>query len=194
MYKRDELPVRERPWVRELLNRESFTGKEAGELAGKYGADAITQLRNARGLRLVRVGKLEGGHHRAGRFRLVDTTPPPAAHALTLNEIGAESLRCSAEKGFETVDPDDWQLSDPPTCMDRMLVPTKLALIHSEVSEALEEFRKDHRLEEFGGELADIIIRVGQLGVGLGIDLDAAVAAKLEKNRQREHRHGGRLI
>lgn len=76
MYKRDELPVRERPWVRELLGRESFTGKEAGELAGKYGADAITQLRNARGLRLVRVGKLEGGHHRAGRFRLVEEVAP----------------------------------------------------------------------------------------------------------------------
>lgn len=113
---------------------------------------------------------------------------------MTLNEIGAESLKTSAEKGFDTVDPDYWKLSDPPTASDRWLVPTKLALIHSEVSEALEEFRKGHNLEAFAGELADIIIRVGQLGVGLGIDLDAAVAAKQEKNRNREHQHGGRLI
>lgn len=109
---------------------------------------------------------------------------------MTLNEIGAESLKTSAEKGFQTVTPLAWSAVQPVP----MTVPVKLALIHSEVSEALEEFRKGHNLEAFGGELADIIIRVGQLGVGLGIDLDAAVAAKQEKNRSREHQHGGRLI
>ena len=96
VYRKDELPVRERPWVRELLARESFTGKEAGELAGKYGADAITQLRNARGLRLVRVGKLEGGHHRAGRFRLVETAPPKPTYPLTDTER-TELTRAIAE-------------------------------------------------------------------------------------------------
>lgn len=115
---------------------------------------------------------------------------------MTLNEIGAESLKTSAEKGFRTVTPDDWAVMRGPANLypPPMTVPVKLALIHSEVSEALEVFRKSHDLEEFGSELADIIIRVGQLGVGLGIDLDAAVAAKQEKNRNREHQHGGRLI
>lgn len=110
---------------------------------------------------------------------------------MNLNEIGEESLWTSAAKGFQTVVPADWQVLDG---VSNLVVVTKLALIHSEVSEALEEFRKGHNLEKFGGELADIIIRVGQLGVGLGIDLDAAVVAKLEANRSREFRHGGRLI
>lgn len=107
----------------------------------------------------------------------------------TLNEIGAESLRCSAEKGFDNVTPTDW---DSPS--GRLLIPTKLVLIHTEISEAVEEFRKGHDRQNFGSELADIIIRVGQLGVGLGIDLDAAVAVKQQKNRERPHQHGGRLI
>lgn len=108
---------------------------------------------------------------------------------MNLNEIGEESLRTSAEKGFDNVTPTDW---DSPS--GRLLIPTKLALIHSEVTEALEEFRKGHDRQNFGGELADIIIRVGQLGVGLGIDLDAAVVAKQEENRNRPYRHGGRLV
>lgn len=112
----------------------------------------------------------------------------------TLNEIGAESLKTSVEKGFQTVEPSDWHIHGDPDVWQQLLVPTKLALIHSEVSEALEEFRKGHDLEKFGGELADIIIRVGQLGVGLGIDLDTAVRKKLEANRSRPHQHGGRLI
>lgn len=104
----------------------------------------------------------------------------------TLKQIGIESLTTSAAKGFQTVTPADWE--------DPSLVPIKLSLVHSEVSEALEEWRKEHRLEEFGGELADIIIRVTQLGIGLGIDLDEAVADKQEKNRTREFQHGGRRI
>lgn len=115
---------------------------------------------------------------------------------MTLNEIGMESLKTSAEKGFQTVTPDDWDVKRGPANFypPSMTVPVKLMLIVCEAAEACEEFRKDHNLDAFAGELADIIIRVGQLGVGLGIDLDAAVAAKLEKNRQREHQHGGRLI
>ena len=177
-------------WVQELLTRESFTSKEAGELSGRYGPDTLSQLRTASGLRLVTLGRLPGGHPQAKLFKLVRLEEE--RQPMTLNEIGAESLRCSAEKGFDTVTRHDWELTT--SDRERMLVPTKLMLIVTEAAEACEEFRKGHNLEAFGAELADIIIRVGQLGVGLGIDLDAAVAAKLAKNRGREHRHGGRLI
>lgn len=113
---------------------------------------------------------------------------------MHLNDIGAESLKTSAEKGFGSIDADDWKVSSPPTSHDRFMIPTKLMLIVTEAAEACEEFRKGHNLEAFGSELADIVIRVGQLGVGLGIDLDAAISTKLAANRKRPHQHGGRLI
>lgn len=56
-------------WVRELLTRESFTSREAGELAGKLPHDALVFLRTGHGLRLTVVGMTEG-HHSAKRYRL----------------------------------------------------------------------------------------------------------------------------
>ena len=66
---------------------------------------------------------------------------------------------------------------------------TLIALIHSELSEALEADRKGDK-ENFAEEMADVLIRVGDLCGGLGIDLEAAVVRKMEKNQDREHKHG----
>jgi NTP pyrophosphatase (non-canonical NTP hydrolase) len=49
-------------------------------------------------------------------------------------------------------------------------------------------------LVNFGEELADTLIRVLDLASGLGIDLDSAVSAKLEKNKHRGYRHGGKRV
>lgn len=71
------------------------------------------------------------------------------------------------------------------------LFSTKLMLIVSEVSEAMEADRKDlndDHLPQFKGrdvELADALIRICDLAGAYGIDLGAAVAAKLEYNQQR---------
>lgn len=81
-----------------------------------------------------------------------------------------------------------------------------LLLIHSEVSEATEEYRKpdldvrtsytgaDGKPEGFGVELADIIIRTAELAARAGIDLEHEVAAKLAYNETRPYRHGGKRI
>jgi NTP pyrophosphatase (non-canonical NTP hydrolase) len=67
-------------------------------------------------------------------------------------------------------------------------IPLKLALIHSEISEALEEYRDgnietyhretDGKPEGFGIELADAIIRILDLAEALDIDLQGAIEQK----------------
>lgn len=80
-------------------------------------------------------------------------------------------------------------------------IPEKLALIHSEVSEALEAYRdnepnfrtgEDGKPEGFGVELADAVIRIMDLCGHLGIDLDYLVRVKSEFNERRPYRHGGK--
>lgn len=71
---------------------------------------------------------------------------------------------------------------------------TNLVLIHSEVSEAVEAWRKhghhywhgdDGKPEGMASELADVIIRVTELAHMLHIDLEDAIADKLEYNERR---------
>jgi NTP pyrophosphatase (non-canonical NTP hydrolase) len=76
-----------------------------------------------------------------------------------------------------------------------------LALIHSEISEALEGYRKnlmDDKLPHrpmIEVELADTIIRICDLAGGLGLDLGGAIEEKLAYNAQREdHKIANRLL
>lgn len=84
-------------------------------------------------------------------------------------------------------------------------IPEKLALVHSEISEALEAFREvqfesDLRRVGFEGlkpvgfatELADAVIRILDLCAYLDIDLGAVILEKMAYNRTRPHRHGGK--
>ena len=81
--------------------------------------------------------------------------------------------------------------------------PEVLALIHSEVSEALEEYRNGRLpTEVYAGnngkpegipiELADVIIRVLDYCGYAEIDIDTAISQKHEYNKSRPYRHGGK--
>lgn len=71
-------------------------------------------------------------------------------------------------------------------------VPEMLCLIHSEISEAMEGYRKtlmDDKLPErqmIEVELADAMIRIADLAGYLDLDLAGAIIAKMRYNKTRE--------
>ena len=71
------------------------------------------------------------------------------------------------------------------------VVPTKLCLIHSEISEAMEAHRKnlmDDHLPHRPGievELADAVIRIMDLAGALDLDIGGAIAEKMAFNAER---------
>lgn len=80
---------------------------------------------------------------------------------------------------------------------------SKIALIHAELSEAVEEARKSpnysaiyydaSKPEGFAVELADALIRILDLCGALGINAEEVVRIKHEFNKTRPRRHGGKL-
>lgn len=99
-----------------------------------------------------------------------------------LNQFAKDAREISRANGFD----------DPTSISEGLLISQKLMLIVSECSEAMEAVRKSQSFTEFSEELADILIRTVDLGHDMGIDFDTIVAEKMEKNRQRGFRHGGR--
>lgn len=71
-----------------------------------------------------------------------------------------------------------------------------VALCHSELSEMLEEFRKDGRTDtaEMQAEAADVCIRMFDMAGIFGWDLRNAIYLKMAKNKDRPFRHGGKVI
>jgi NTP pyrophosphatase (non-canonical NTP hydrolase) len=82
--------------------------------------------------------------------------------------------------------------------------PEVVALIHSELSEALEEWREGkpehiyynpNNLKKPEGvvvELADAVIRIMDYCGAQGLDLEEAIRLKVEYNKTRPYRHGGK--
>ena len=89
-----------------------------------------------------------------------------------------------------------------PLMGSRAQVTTRLLLIVSEIAEAIQVLHLGDDIE-FADELADVVIRLGDL-VGdwnahaqahgrKAIDLEAVILAKNERNKTRGYRHGGKL-
>lgn len=111
---------------------------------------------------------------------------------MNLDELARKIHETAKEKGF-------W---DPLNRMDEqdyfVFYSKQLAMIHSEATEVLEALRKNKGDRAVVEELADIIIRVLDLYVGLGqyraidaeISLDHVLKHKVVFNTTRDRMHG----
>jgi NTP pyrophosphatase (non-canonical NTP hydrolase) len=86
-----------------------------------------------------------------------------------------------------------------------LVLSAQVANLHTEISEAWEEIRNNHAINEvyynpekpekpegFGVELADLIVRTLHICGHYGIDIDALVELKMAYNEKRPYRHGGK--
>lgn len=113
---------------------------------------------------------------------------------VDLRKLQRDIHKMARDKGF-------WDESDD---FKGASIGTKIALIHTEISEALEEFRKpDVELDEiyyseggkpegFGVELADAVIRILDLAEKTGNDMSDLIKLKMKFNKTRPTRHGGK--
>ena len=92
-------------------------------------------------------------------------------------KVQAEAAETAKRLGFED------NTSNP------LYVPAKLALIASEVTEALESHRKGDDAH-IVVDLADIVLRTMDLASALNVDLAKAILDKAELNKKRTFRNG----
>ncbi|WP_337982817.1 MazG nucleotide pyrophosphohydrolase domain-containing protein [Lysinibacillus sp. C5.1] len=119
-------------------------------------------------------------HYNAFKGGLV-LEPENRIEIETSNASGINDL---CKQAYETAVSKGWH--DQPREMG-----TLLALIHSEVSEALEADRKGDT-ENFTEELADVCIRIFDLCGSRNINLEQAIIKKMERNKGRSYKHGGK--
>lgn len=105
-------------------------------------------------------------------------------------ELNRLRISCLIEEAHQTARDKGWYES-PPT------FPESIALMHSELSEALEIYRRfgtAPNRELITEELADTCIRIFDTCGYYGFDLEGAIQAKMAYNKTRPHKHGGKLL
>jgi NTP pyrophosphatase (non-canonical NTP hydrolase) len=104
---------------------------------------------------------------------------------MHLNAIAQRAHAYAKRQGFWNVPFDLSMLSEK----SNPFTLSKLMLITTEVAEAAEAVRSGD-VAGLAEELADTIIRVGDLAAAVGIDLAGAVEEKMAANEERPYKHG----
>lgn len=110
---------------------------------------------------------------------------------VSLDFLTEQCHKASADAGWWHDIESGADLRNLPTEVYSFVIGTKLALIHSEISEALEAYRRDandDKLTDRPGievELADAIIRIFDLAGALKLKLGSTIQSKLEYNSRR---------
>lgn len=127
-------------------------------------------------------------------LKVADAIDPPNSSPVTIASLQAMIGAWAKRKG--------WTATHEET-------PTKLMLMVSELSEALEEFRKGlsadvvyyhedgngmMKPEGIGMELADCVIRILHYADDAGIDMGELILEKMAYNEKRPHRHGNKVV
>jgi NTP pyrophosphatase (non-canonical NTP hydrolase) len=113
------------------------------------------------------------GERLTTEYRSPKRTARPAVkgRVMNLNDIQEAAYANAVRKGF--TDPDNPDIA------------WEISLLHAEVSEAFEAWRKEP--DKVGGELADVIIFAAKIGRIMGADLNAEVERKLRVNEARTY-------
>lgn len=134
------------------------------------------------------------------------TCPYYTLKPVTLNDLINEAHRTAVLKGWwGDAAADALVTGNPVDAYEDRNLYEQVALMHSELSEAVEELRngrgvtevyynegKPGKPEGFPIELADVLIRIFDTAGRYGIDLPAAIDMKLKYNQSRPYRHGGK--
>jgi len=91
-----------------------------------------------------------------------------------LNDYVREVRQLCDAKGFSSEPEQFWQM---------------LALIHTEISEATDAYKKGEPLEAVGEELIDAVIRIFHMLSAMGVDAEELFRAKMAKNWARPYRY-----
>lgn len=96
---------------------------------------------------------------------------------MIINQLCKEAFKTATEK--------EWH--DKPRSFGEAV-----SLIHAEVSEALEADRRNEGKERVAEEFADVCIRIFDASTEFGLDLATAITTKMEYNKTRPVKHGGK--
>ncbi len=150
------------------------------------------------------------------------TALAPSVEAAVVNALQQECGETSESHGFKR----DWYMADwleerandidngvdldtedavtlrqVAATLRNNIIGMKLALIHSEISEALESLRKNGGAKgaldgdgNFGEEMADAIVRILDTGTFTKDNLGDELLKKMKINQARPHMHGGKVF